>query len=445
MNTTANIIRRYTLLGTIKLVSPLVIRAGVYGDILNDTVDDVVVTYSDGQAFISGTSLAGVLRQILWRLEPSYVSLLFGDITDGNYQSALQINDIPLEAVNISVRDGIAIDAVRGVTMDGAKYDFEVIDSGATGQLKIECIVRACYEPQVDDIENILIKLAGLLKQGISIGARTVNGLGKIVCEDIEVQCYDFYSQKAVIAWLLKQSGEIVPIPEVSNLLHDDFIIDMNCYFNDTVLIKSIFSEARENLAMSLFIPGSSIKGVLRHHCRDIIDQMGLSQSVDVKLFGDSKKHVSTKGHFFVDEVYLDYKNQQVEQTRIRVDKFTGGAMNHALFTDCPIRGTKNNKLSFPLHISITDCDDIEAGLMLLLVKDLMTGLITIGANKTIGYGTVEGETVKIRYKNNTYVINNEGKVIIGNPSVLENLVAAMYNSSNLIDCGNSILASEEV
>jgi len=90
----------------------------------------------------------------------------------------------------------------------------------------------------------------------------------------------------------------------------------MNCYFNDTVLIKSIFSEARENLAMSLFIPGSSIKGVLRHHCRDIIDQMGLSQSVDVKLFGDSKKHVSTKGHFFVDEVYLDYKNQQVEQTR---------------------------------------------------------------------------------------------------------------------------------
>ena len=74
-----------------------------------------------------------------------------------------------------------------------------------------------------------------------------------------------------------------------------------------------------------------------------------------------------------------------------------------------------------------------------------MTGLITIGANKTIGYGTVEGETVKIRYKNNTYVINNEGKVITGNPSVLEGFVAAMYNSSNLIDCGNSILASEEV
>ncbi len=58
MLNSASVIGRYTLTGTVKLISPLVIRAGVSNDILNDTVDDVVVTYHDGQPFIPGTSLA---------------------------------------------------------------------------------------------------------------------------------------------------------------------------------------------------------------------------------------------------------------------------------------------------------------------------------------------------------------------------------------------------
>ena len=52
MLNSASIIGRYTLTGTVKLTSPLIIRAGVSNDILNDTVDDIVVTYHDGQPFI---------------------------------------------------------------------------------------------------------------------------------------------------------------------------------------------------------------------------------------------------------------------------------------------------------------------------------------------------------------------------------------------------------
>ena len=132
MLNSASIIGRYTLTGTVKLMSPLIIRAGVSNDILNDTVDDIVVTYHDGQPFIPGTSLAGVLRQALQGLVPDAELVLFGSIDDKGTQSALQINDIPLEDTNIVVRDGIRIDDVRGVTVDGAKYDFEVIESGAT-------------------------------------------------------------------------------------------------------------------------------------------------------------------------------------------------------------------------------------------------------------------------------------------------------------------------
>ena len=54
MLNSASVMGRYTLTGTVKLTSPLIIRAGVSNDILNDTVDDIVVTYHDGQPFIPG-------------------------------------------------------------------------------------------------------------------------------------------------------------------------------------------------------------------------------------------------------------------------------------------------------------------------------------------------------------------------------------------------------
>lgn len=38
MLNSASIIGRYTLTGTVKLTSPLIIRAGVSNDILNDTL-----------------------------------------------------------------------------------------------------------------------------------------------------------------------------------------------------------------------------------------------------------------------------------------------------------------------------------------------------------------------------------------------------------------------
>ena len=141
----ARIIGRYTLTGSIKLISPLLIRAGVYNDMSNDTIDDVVVRYHDGTPFIPGTSLAGVLRAILRNSDKftGLESILFGDIkeTDSN-QSSLQINDISLQNAQVTVRDGISIDQDLGITEKGAKYDFEIIEAGATGIIRIECIVR---------------------------------------------------------------------------------------------------------------------------------------------------------------------------------------------------------------------------------------------------------------------------------------------------------------
>lgn len=430
MLNSAKIMGRYTLTGTVKLVSPLIIRAGVYNDILNDTVDDIVVTYHDGQPFIPGTSLAGGLRQTIQDILSDADNVLFGSIDEHKgIQSALQINDIPLKNTNISVRDGICIDDVLGVTKDGAKYDFEVIESGAYGTLRIDCVVRECQQDQVDIIEDALTILANLLKNGISIGARTVNGFGRIASEDISLEQYDFTKPESVQAWLLRKSGAIITIPEAPMVAKRDLIIDMDCYLEDTILIKSIFEAGWEDKSLTLFIPGTSVKGVLRHQCARILHALGRGATMTDKLFGYSndKTKESHKGRVLVNEVYFDTAYTQEEQHRIRVDRFTGGVMNGALFADHPLRNTKGKTLTFPLHIRIKDCSDSEAGLAMLLVKDLMTGQVTMGANRTIGCGRIRGNSVTIRYNDESYVIDGSGKVVTGQVETLESLVQSLH------------------
>ena len=131
-----------------------------------------------------------------------------------------------------------------------------------------------------------------------------------------------------------------------------------------------------------------------------------------------------------VDEVYFDKSFIQEEQPRIRVDRFTGGAMNGALFQDHPVRKGKGKQLVFPLRMTVKDCSDSEAGLVLLLVKDLMTGQITLGANRTIGYGRIKGNSVAVQYHGESYGIDGTGKVTEGESTKLEALVQALHQST---------------
>ena len=372
--------------------------------------------------------LAGVLRQDLQGLVPDAELVLFGSIDDKGTQSALQINDIPLEDTNIVVRDGIRIDDVRGVTVDGAKYDFEVIESGATGQLRIDCVIRRCHEQQGEKIEKALAALGNALQHGIAIGARTVNGFGRVACKDIALEHYNFTKPDHVKAWLTGKSGASVAIPKQALVADRDLVINMDAYLEDTVLIKSIFEDAWEDKSVALFVPGTSVKGVLRHQCGRILQALGSNDELVNTLFGysnDDDKD-SRKGRVMVDEIYFDKQFIQEEQPRIRVDRFTGGAMNGALFQDHPVRNTKGDAVTFPLRMTVKNCNDAEAGLVMLLVKDLMTGQVTLGANRTIGYGRVQGKSVTVQYHGESYTINGSGKVTSGEAAHLENLVMAL-------------------
>ena len=229
-------------------------------------------------------------------------------------------------------------------------------------------------------------------------------------------------------AWLTGKSGASVAIPKQALVADRDLVITMEAYLEDTVLIKSIFEEAWEDKSVALFVPGTSVKGVLRHQCGRILQAIGMNDALVNTLFGysnDDDKD-SRKGRVMVDEIYFDKQFNQEEQPRIRVDRFTGGAMNGALFQDHPVRNTKGDAVTFPLRMTVKNCNDAEAGLVLMLVKNLMTGQVTLGANRTIGYGRVQGKSVTVQYHGESYTIDGNGKVTSGDASHLENLVSAL-------------------
>lgn len=416
----ARIIGRYTLTGHVEVASPLVIRAGVHNDMSHDTIDDVLVAYHDGTPFIPGTSLAGVLRQSIREIVPDAEQVLFGSIDKKiGTQSALQINDISLENTIISLRDGICMDYDLGVTQEGLKFDFEVLEKGATGEFRIDCVLRECHRHQLDNIQQGLITIGNVLQHGLRVGARTVNGLGQIVGHQVVLEHFDFSKPEQVQQWLVGGHGEAIAIPTEAIVSHDDLIITIDGYFEDTVFIKSIFEQAWDQKEWSrtdLFIPGTSIKGVLRQQCYRILSWLGNSLELEKKMFGFSEKDSKTshKGRCLVNEIYLDRDQlKHIEQARIRVDRFTGGVMAYegALFQDHPVRNKGKEPYTFPLQITVKQCTPVEAGLMLLVMKDLMTGQMTFGANRTIGCGRIRGQQLTVQFDGESYTMNESGTI----------------------------------
>ena len=113
-------------------------------------------------------------------------------------------------------------------------------------------------------------------------------------------------------------------------------------------------------------------------------------------------------------------------QFRTKVDRFTGGVIKTGLFDSTPIWSGENNA-HVTINIKIDDCKDWEAGLMLLLLKDLWASDLPLGGEKNIGRGLLKGETVKICFNGNDYIINEDKNLLTidGDKHELENLVKA--------------------
>lgn len=468
----AKLVRKIIIQTKMRTLSPLRIGSGA-----NDGLTDILILKNkQGEPFIPGTALAGVLRSELAAIYGEAVAeKLFGSVDGKNAnQSMLIINDIVLSSKGIVVRDGVAIDELTGVAKPGAKFDFEALERGATGDLLIELTVRQCdtdkpidiiythnkYAVQGDCYGELAATLADLLTGGISIGALTTKGYGKIAGKEaVALYDFNFTDKKAAKQWLNYISEEKQPAASYTGVseavkAEENFYLDVDCALNGALLIRNFDvddskkAEGEATLAAvqlksgeEYVIPGTSWKGVLRSKAYKILLALTANDCVLAKqkldnIFGFANNNDGKSGKrskLNVEETYISTKKlTAMSQTRNRIDRFTGSTIDSALFAEEPVWQKERAAATINLKACLKNCTQAEAGLMLLLLKDLWLGNMNIGSGKGIGRGVLEGKHCQINYAGKEYILNEEnGFSVSGDKNELEACVQALVGELN--------------
>ena len=441
----AAIIEKIQMSGRLVVQSPLCIGSGQDDGI----TDSLVLKNKQGKAFIPGTSLAGVLRDIVCSHDSNLADLLFGNLSD-NRQSMINIDDVLLENSVYTVRDGVRIDGITNTAEDTGKFDYEVVERGAAGSFSATITIRKNDIEDKKAVEQLAAALADQLMYGISLGAHTAKGFGEVKGSKIKVATYDFSQPDSLGAWLLGEmsQADIYAAAAKPLVADDDFYAEIDLALKTSLLVgaepdafdkgsgKDEWKVQKVMLSSNgdYVIPGTSVKGVIRkqaeHICRVVGDY---GDDFLGSLMGYSKADkAKQRSRLRTYEVYLGEGVEAVNQSHVRIDRFTGGHMGSGLYTNKPVWQKKADAKTMTMRLAISGCSDAEAGLMLLILKDIWTGQLAFGGDKAGGSGVMQGLKAVISYKGHKYAMEKAAggiKVSAEDRAAMNSLVEAFVKA----------------
>lgn len=452
---------RVILKGILKNESPFVIGTGK-----GDITDIEILKDEDGMPYIPATSFVGAVKHHIYdsfNIENLNVWRYFWGAgssennSDEGIQSHFVVSDIKLKEKLpgiLAIRDGIAIDEKTGVAEDRKKYDYEVINKNLKWELNAEIILRE----KVDEkkLFQILNTVLHELESGqVRIGAFTSKGFGKFKLEEYTVYKFDFPEDGEkyfrFIANLEENSADLckIDLKECGILqVKDNKDFEFRAKFNlkSSILINSFGTNIKEKKdeeeADKVHIkydglpvlPGTSLKGAVRARCEKIINTfVDIQNSILTEkinnllnnLFGfaddTGRTKQKQKSRLIVEESLIKGAEES-EQTRIKIDRFTGGVIEGALVKSIPV-WHKNEEIEICLKIK--DAKEYEIGLILLVLKDLWNEDLPVGGEKSIGRGLLKGKSAKFRYGLKEYSITQKDDrlMVEGNKDELESFV----------------------
>lgn len=406
-----NIIERIVVEGTLTLTTPAHLGNG---DVSVATDLPVYRDSRNGRPILTGSSLAGALRRYLAQIDPGQAEQLFGDVGAGSdaeaIGSALTVEDAYGSATSAEFRDGVAIDSKTRTAEDGKKYDFELIPAGVTFSLRLEL---ACERDERDMLKSALATaLKGLEDGAIHLGKRKTRGLGRCNVAIWTVKFYDMGQPADLLAWIKDaapketRQGAISVVLGVTAKaapgglsLRATFVLD-----GSSLLIRSAGGSADAPDLVHLrsggkpIVSGTSLAGALRARALRIANTLGSAKASSFidglfgpRLVGRTGKAMAMASRLEVSEVEIINGSTDQVQSRVAIDRFTGGAYPSALFQEQPVFGRPDTRLT--MQFDLREPADAEIGLLLLLLKDLWTGDLPLGGESSVGRGRLKGRT----------------------------------------------------
>jgi CRISPR/Cas system CSM-associated protein Csm3 (group 7 of RAMP superfamily) len=414
------IIFKYYVKGKLKFKSPLVLGCGEE----SNSDKDLIRNWHE-KVFIPGFGIAGPSRHFLDSIleddgkeEHQLIRQVFGEREKDSRQSLITFYDgDQMENVTIKIRDGVALDYLTKTAKDKAKYNYEIMESGAHCRFRIELTIRGKQKKdEVSKIENILfLILNGFSKGDIRLGAKNARGFGEVELCDIKILKLDISNEKHRDKWIgfdwddfnegNIQMGEL---PQSLKTIQNRDEIKVEFKIPYSMLIRAPNPDPEEEVDVvhlssngKSIITGPTWAGVLRNSIfqisREIDEQKGIEEIVE-KLFGFAKTREKVpkyedraqKSRIFIKESIIE-KNMLSNHTRNKIDRFSGGTVDTALFTEKPSFGGE-----VVLDIGINNAKEYEKGLVLLGIKEMWHGLQPIGGGSNIGRGILEGCKITI-------------------------------------------------
>jgi CRISPR/Cas system CSM-associated protein Csm3 (group 7 of RAMP superfamily) len=429
-----NIVERIIIQGDLILETPAGFGSGDKEDLIDIPL---LLDPLEGKSLLTGASLAGALRSYLRERECGYGEIgdkkslylnLFGRQEDGEgEQSLLIVHDSLGDKSTVELRDGVKIDPITRTAVAKHKFDFELLEAGTCFKIRMELLVQKKRRDEL--VRGLAIALQGLEMCEINLGIRKRRGFGKCRVKEWEVCHYNLTEPEGLIGWLKIDPCKIDPIvvetgSSISALLNatdtdldkrNIFTLDATFSLNGSLLIGSGFDDVNAPDSVHLkskrggqavpILSGTSLAGALRARALRIANNCknGNAEIWVNKLFGSPLKSLqdknssdqNTASKLITAETEI-INPVDLVQSRLKIDRFTGGAYPGALFHEQPVFGLDTG---INIHILIQQPEDAQIGMLLLLLKDLWTGDLPLGGESSVGRGRLHGESATLTFR----------------------------------------------
>jgi len=388
----------------------------------------------NGLPMILGTSIAGVLRkdfkgngdEIFGNDDGSKVIFSNALLLDENkkVQEGLLLEKSKFLKLfdSLPIREHTAIND-KGVAKENSKFDEEIVYKGTRFKFSIEMI---------EDEESFQQILLLLQSPSFRLGGGSTKGFGKIKVIEIQTQSFDIDSYETYSS-SLNYVGLALPndlLGDTQPTHHTKYMLNITPY--DFFMFGSGFGDSDadstpvyervvdyKNAKLSdnqILIPASSIKGALAHRTAFYYNKKMMEDGKDHKqvgedndavkaIFGhkkelakDKKTELGQKGKILISDCF---KKKQENSTKtfdhVAIDRFTGGAMDGALFQEKTI--AQKDEWEIEILLEEEKKEDTEYKKYIIAfesaLSDITTGMLSLGGMTTKGHGVFNGEVLR--------------------------------------------------
>ena len=445
---------------TIEAETPLFVGSGE-SSLLKDALVQKDV---NGFPMILGTSLTGVLRHSFSNKD--WCSRIFGDdaIKKDGAASLLKVSSACMMLNETKVSEGILenIEPIvtarfnnlpsrqhvriteKGVAEKNGLFDNEVVYKGVRFVFEME------LKGTADDNDIWASLIEQVQRPTFRIGSGTRNGYGSLKVIGLFNKTYNLEIEEEFKEYLNFSPSFNASLPFIEiglkqenkapdgylhyrlNLVPDSFFVFSEGFGDDDVDNKPLEEEVvvyrnnTQEFEKQTVIPASSIKGAIAHrtafHCNKKQElysdegkgTIGSNNRAVATLFGKAGKDIAEPqaGNVFINDWY--YSEEEIANNKIfnhvAIDRFTGGAINGALFSE-KVSNLLGNGFCFDVYVKeLKEAldDEIITESLEEALKDIAKGLLPLGGMTTKGHGVFTGIVLKNGIEMYNYNTKNE-------------------------------------